>query len=498
MLVCNNISFPVRLYICDVKAPLLGLHDIFDSGVILHINGKDNSSVEHQGESEPLYHHRSHLFVDAMAFDNDHRVHHHWVQYIQQHGFYNDQRILMNSDEPQHLAGEAQQAQTLRSPILPSQQEQDAHSLTHQPHRSWCRICQQAKGRGCQHRRQYQQEENISIIQPDYTFMHDPHQAPQRTGRPHTYTILTAIESTTGLGLAVLTSKKGYTPHQAAQLHRWIIRHGFTKSVLQSDHETALMQLVSTVATDLKLPTRVSPPYSHQSQGKVKRFHQNLLGQLRTTRLQWSKDLNIEPHTLPPESLPLALLPLHRSILILNNYLVHSSGKTSHFENYRYNYRSNIVHFGEIVLGDVRNIPTQQLRLRNQRQKLRGIWLGRDLITNEHILALPLRYSQHLSTTIGAYRCRQITRVSREEQHDVKFLESIYWPQLSDDIDFNTREHFNNLMMRRTLSNLRVFNLQSYDIILKQLHHLRNNNLKCYNHLQDYLNHLKHYNLVHS
>ena len=165
-------------------------------------------------------------------------------------------------------------------------------------------VCQQAKGRGGQHHRQHQQEENISIIQLDYTLMHDPHQAPQRTGRPHTFTILAAIESTPGLGLAVLTSKRGYTPHQAAQRHRWIIKHGLTNSVLQSGHETSLMQLVSTVATGLKLPTRVSPPYSHQSQGKVERFHRNLFDQLRTTRLQWSKDLNIEPHMLPPEFLP--------------------------------------------------------------------------------------------------------------------------------------------------------------------------------------------------
>ena len=59
--------------------------------------------------------------------------------------------------------------------------------------------------------------------------MHDPHQAPQRQGRQTTFTILTAIESTIGLGLAVLTSKKGYTPHQAAQLHHWIVKYGFTK-----------------------------------------------------------------------------------------------------------------------------------------------------------------------------------------------------------------------------------------------------------------------------
>ena len=223
--------------------------------------------------------HSNPWFFIAMAFNIDHRVHHHWVQYIQQQGFCNDQPILTNSDEPQHLAGEAQQPQTLRSPILPSQQEQDTHSLTHQPYPSFANT----KGRGGQHRRQQQQKENISIIQLDYTFMHDPHQAPQRTGKPHTYTILTAIESTTGIGLAVLTSKKGYTPHQASQLHRWIIKHGFTKSVLPSDHETSLMQLVSTIATGLKLPTRVSPLYSHQSQGKVERFHRNLFDQLRTT-----------------------------------------------------------------------------------------------------------------------------------------------------------------------------------------------------------------------
>ena len=149
--------------------------------------------------------HRSHLFIDAMAFDIDPRVHHHWVQYIQQHGFYSDQYIMMNSDEPQHLAGEAQQPQTLCSPILPSQQEQDTHSLTHQSYRSWCRVCQQAKGRGGQHRRQHQQDENVNIIQLDYTFMHDPgdpHQAPQRTGKPHTYTHGHRVYNWTRIGSA--------------------------------------------------------------------------------------------------------------------------------------------------------------------------------------------------------------------------------------------------------------------------------------------------------
>ena len=99
------------------------------------------------------------------------------------------------------------------------------------------------------------------------------------------------IESATGLCTAVLTSKEDYTPHQAAQLHRGIVHRGLTKSISQSDAETSSMQLVNTVSTDLKLPTRVSPPCSHQSQGKVERFHRNFFDQLGTTRLQWSKHL---------------------------------------------------------------------------------------------------------------------------------------------------------------------------------------------------------------
>ena len=175
--------------------------------------------------------------------------------------------------------------------------------------------------------------------------------------------------------------------------------------------------------------------------------------------------------------------------------LIHFSGKTSHFENYRYSYSSNIVGFGERVLGDIRDIPTQKLRLRSQHQKLRGIWLGRNRITNEHILALPLQYSEHPSKTTWAYKCRRITRVPSEEQRDLNFPENIYWPQLSDDIDFKTTEHFRNHQKQNIAT--RAFDLQSYDIILKQLLHLRINiHGRCNHHLV-YLNHLRLFYLEH-
>ena len=39
----------------------------------------------------------------------------------------------------------------------------------------------------------------------------------------------------------------------------------------------------------------------------------------------------------------------------------------------------------------------------------------------------------------------------KAEQHDVNFLKDIYSPQLSDDIDFKTREHCNNLQKQNSL-----------------------------------------------
>ena len=234
--------------------------------------------------------------------------------------------------------------------------------------------------------------------------------------------------------------EKGYTPHQAAQLHRWIVKHGFTKSILQSDAETSLMQLVNTVSTDLKLTYKslTSLLTSESREGStgtsLTNFAQQGYNGAKTSKLNLTCCL---------QSHFLGHFNTASSSSTTTSYTLQAKHPTS--RTTATTTAPNIVGFGEIVLGDVHNIPTHKLHLRNQHQKLRGIWIGRDLITNEHFPALLLQYSEHPSTTTGAYRCRQITRVPREEQHDFNFLKDIYWPQLSDDIDFNTREHFNNL-----------------------------------------------------
>ena len=130
------------------------------------------------------------------------------------------------------------------------------------------------------------------------------------------------------------------------------------------------MQLINTVAADLNLPTRVSPRYSRQSQGWWKgstgpsliNFVQQGYNGAKTSKLNLICFL--QSH-----------FPGHfntaSSFSTTTSHTLQGGHHTLR-KNYRYNYRPNIVDFGERVLGDIRNIPTQKLRLRSGRRK-RGV-----------------------------------------------------------------------------------------------------------------------------
>ena len=145
-------------------------------------------------------------------------------------------------------------------------------------------------------------------------------------------------------------------------------------------------------------------------------------------RSQWSKDLKVEPHTAASRVASMGTSTQQSGHAQQLHHTIHQA-ETSHFENYRYNYRSNIIGFGEVVLGDIRNIPTQKLRLRNQHKMPRGIWIGRDLIANYHI-------PHHLGTTMNIpfYNNRSTTSAGRshsctvvKNNDDLNFLKDIYW-----------------------------------------------------------------------
>ena len=58
---------------------------------------------------------------------------------------------------------------------------------------------------------------------------------------------------------------------------QFIMVNGLTHSVVQCDGHSGLMKLQDQVGKDLSLPTQISLPYSHQNQGTVERFPQELV-----------------------------------------------------------------------------------------------------------------------------------------------------------------------------------------------------------------------------
>ena len=127
-------------------------------------------------------------------------------------------------------------------------------------------------------------------------------------------------------------------------LKKFIGVNGFTKSVLQCDGHSGLLALQEQVGQEMSLPTPISPPYSHQSQGTVERFHKTLYGQVRSIRIGLADHLNIDADHLDAAFM---LWIVQHAAFQINRYLVRSDGKTSFEKVFKKPQRSPIVHFGE-------------------------------------------------------------------------------------------------------------------------------------------------------
>ena len=82
------------------------------------------------------------------------------------------------------------------------------------------------------------------------------------------------------------------------------------------DGHSGLMKLQDQVGEDLSLPTQISPPYSHQSQGTVERLRTTLYGQVRAIKLGLAAHLGIHPDSAAARLMP----------SIVQHAIPHSSG----------------------------------------------------------------------------------------------------------------------------------------------------------------------------
>ena len=300
----------------------------------------------------------------------------------------------------------------LRQPKQPSKQERELHNMTHIPFQPWCVVCQEAKGRASQHRRK-QASTKTSKIQLDYAYIRQPQEKEPTT-------ILTWVESLTGLAGSLMTTKKGVTQAQLDAVITFIKRQGFSQSTLQSDGEPALVKLVEEIGKQTSLPVRHSPAYSHQSQAYVEGWHRSLFAQFRALLFDFCHRYQLEPSEVKMGG-SFSQHMLRHAVWLLNRFQLHTSDqKTSFQRRWGVPFSNPVLPFGELVLAQTQHAESAKLDHRLQPQRSLAIWLGRCEATGEHILAK--------ANNASLVKSRTVTRLSLEEACKLSTFKTISIP----------------------------------------------------------------------
>ena len=115
-----------------------------------------------------------------------------------------------------------------QQPKHPLTQQSELHNMTQPPSPPWWGVVQEAKGKASR---------TTSYIQLDYAYMRQSQDSEPTT-------ILTWVESLTGLGGSLMVKQKGPTAQQIDAVVTFLKRQGFEQSTLQCDGELALVKLV--------------------------------------------------------------------------------------------------------------------------------------------------------------------------------------------------------------------------------------------------------------
>ena len=305
-----------------------------------------------------------------------------------------------HDEEQQHEHHEAHRARGLRQPQQPTPQQIAEHNLTHLPYRNWCPICVQGKGRQDNYKKQQSRQ---PVIQVDFAYIKSQQD-------PKTTPVLTAVDVTTQLCMAVLVpDKSSMMDYMINNLQAFIFERGRTQGILQSDNEDTLNALLKATAAKVgTMSVRHSPSYSSNSQGSVERLHRTLLGQIRVVKAQVESNYSMTMSTKH------CLLPwiVRHAAWTVNRYVIHSDGYTSFERRWGRNYERAICEFGETLL----YLPPQHKKLPKADLRMQKcIWLGKVSETGQNYVA----------TESGVQKVRTVRRLQPDFRHDLALLNKV-------------------------------------------------------------------------
>lgn len=163
-----------------------------------------------------------------------------------------EEEYEMSLGEPVALeeAEEGRMAKPIRSPILPSPEEIEAHKVSHIPFRSWCSHCVRGRGKSYSHHRvtRASDPEEVPVVSIDYGFFGSPGELPADAVGGQKMPVLIMRDRQSKTLQTLLVPSKGvehFYPEQA--LCRGIKLLGYPSLVLKSDQEPAIKAVAEAV-----------------------------------------------------------------------------------------------------------------------------------------------------------------------------------------------------------------------------------------------------------
>ena len=306
----------------------------------------------------------------------------------------------------------------IADPSQPSKEEVEEHEKSHVPYRSWCRHCVRGGAKDMPHRKC---EEKVTIpeVHADFIFMGEE-EHPRET-----VAILIMRDRTTKMSLATALPSKSTGTFAAERAWCFLREIGLGKGdmVLKADQESAIQAILKDVEKlrgENKAGRTImeaSPVGSHQSNGIIERYAQEIEKQVRIMKSaleeRWGLRLDAKRPVIP--------WLIEHAAFLLNRLQVGKDGKTAYERCKGKPAKTAGIEFGELVLW---------------RRQRRGDALGKMTCLWEDGVFLGIKGSTgevKIADKNGIWKARAVQRRPISERWKAEAADWVIWGSLDQE-----------------------------------------------------------------
>ena len=272
-----------------------------------------------------------------------------------------------------------------KDPGLPTPEERDRHNMTHNPYRSWCPVCVEARGKEDPHRKQKKKkkdDDEVPEVGLDYKAFG------QETAEDDKVILIVARDKHTLMTFAHLCRCKGAGDSWIVEkLIEDLATLGHSKLFVKTDGEPALVKVMEAIQAGRDHPTlpKHPPAYDPQANGVVEKAVDDVMAQLRALKIGLERRLKRK--ILSTE--PILQWMIEHASMLINRCQKGHDGKTPERRLKGKETDQSFIEMGEQVMAKPRRSPTSRKKLSLRSKWVHGTWVGMTMKSHEHLVILP-------------------------------------------------------------------------------------------------------------